>query len=100
MLHPGSATSCGPLHREIGVYKSFSEMIAERLESVELAVTWIAHSATDGDLRDLRLLLVDVTGLLRRDPGVDAAVDDLYEAARAVVKDRLLKLQPTFRKQR
>lgn len=80
--------------------KTFGEMIDERLESIDLAVTWIAHGATELELRDLRILLVDVTGLIKRDPGVEAAVDDLYAAAGAVVKDRPLCLQPMFRKQR
>ncbi|MDF2810938.1 MAG: hypothetical protein K0S56_1969 [Microvirga sp.] len=82
------------------MYKTFTEMIDERLESIDLAVTWIAHGATEADLCDLRILLVDATGLLKRDPGVEAAVDDLYAAARAMVKDRPLGLQPIFRKQR
>lgn len=82
------------------MYKTFTALIDERLESIELAVTWITEGATEADLRDLRILLIDATGLLKRDPGVEAAVDDLYAAARATVNDRPLGLQPTFRKQR
>jgi hypothetical protein len=90
------------LYREIDVtiYKTFAEMIDERLESIELAVSWIAHGATEADLRDLRILLVDAAGLLKRDPGVEAAVDDVYASAMAITKDRPLGLQPIFRKQR
>jgi hypothetical protein len=75
-------------------------MIDERLESIDLAVNWIAQGASESDLHDLRILLVDVMGLLQRDPGVEAAVDDLYAAAGAIVRDWPLRLQPMFRKQR
>jgi hypothetical protein len=84
----------------VQTYKTFAEMLDERLESIELAVTWIAHGASESDLHDLRILLVDVMGLLQRDPGVEAAVDDLYAAAAAVVKDRPFGQQPIVRKQR
>lgn len=80
--------------------KTFGEMIDEKVESIELAVTSIARGATEADLHDLRILLVDVTGLLKRNPGVEAAVDDLYAAAKAIVQDHSLGLQPMFRKQR
>ena len=87
-------------HVHVTMYKTFAEMIDERLESIELALSWIAHGATELDLRDLGILLVDAAGLVKRDPGVEAAVDDVYASAMQIIKDRPLGLQPIFRKQR
>jgi hypothetical protein len=80
--------------------KSFAETIDERLAAIERIVALLTEDGGQADLRDLRLLLIDVIGLLKRDPGVEAAVDDLYAAARCLVVDRGVGSQPQARKLR
>jgi hypothetical protein len=80
--------------------KSFAETIDERLAAIERIVALLAEDGGQADLRDLRVLLIDVIGLLKRDPGVEAAVDDLYAAARSLVVDRAVGSQPLARKLR
>ena len=66
---------------------SIAQTIDERIEAVKVVVNLIVHSAKGNDLHDLRVLLINTMSLLKRDPGIEAAVDDLYTAAMAVVKD-------------
>ena len=80
--------------------KTFAERIDERLAAIEHVVASLAESSTQTNLRDLRVLLIDVIGLLKRDPGVEAAADDLYGAAMALVVDSAVGSQPLPRKLR
>ena len=80
--------------------KSFAETIDERLAAIERIVAMLSEDGGQADLRDLRIVLIDVIGLLKRDPGVEAAVDDLYAAARCLVVDREVGSQPQARKLR
>jgi hypothetical protein len=43
-----------------------------------------AREDTEAELHNLRAYLINVLDLVERDPGIDAAVDDLDEAARAL----------------
>jgi hypothetical protein len=81
-------------------HKSFPETINERLAAIKLVVPRVAQGCEESDLRDLRILLIDVIGMLKRDPGVEAAADDLYAAAAAVVRDNCVHSQPAARKLR
>jgi len=80
--------------------KTFEETIRERIEAVEVVVTLIAQEGRENDLHDLRVLLINIMGLLKRDPGIESAADDLYAAAAAHVKDSSAGLQPMARKLR
>jgi hypothetical protein len=82
------------------LHKTFAETIDERLRAIGWLVDCLELDPTRDDLRDLRILLIDVTGLLRRDPGIEAAADDLYAAAAALVTDNMIGAQPIARKQR
>ncbi|GEO19466.1 hypothetical protein [Microvirga aerophila] len=81
-------------------HNSFTETINERLTAIELVVVRIARAGDQSDLPDLRVLLIDVMGLLKRNPGVEAAADDLYAAAAAVAMDTHEDWQPATRKRR
>jgi hypothetical protein len=81
-------------------HTSFPETINERLAAIELVVVRIARAGDQSDLPDLRVLLIDVMGLLKRNPGVEAAADDLYAAAAAVAMDAHVDWQPATRKRR
>jgi len=80
--------------------KTFEETIDERSAAIELVVTLIAREGREADLHDLRVLLINIMGLVRRDPGIESAADDLYAAAAALVKDSSLGHQPIARKLR
>lgn len=77
--------------------KSFAETIKERVSAVEVVVDSIVQGGRAEDLRDLRVLLVNTMSLLTRDPGVEAAVDDLYAAALAIVRDAAAGVHPVSR---
>ncbi len=77
--------------------KSFTETISERVSAVEQVVDSIVQGGRAEDLRDLRILLVNTMSLLTRDPGVEAAVDDLYAAALAIVRDAAAGAHPVSR---
>jgi len=74
--------------------KSFAETIRDRIAAVELMAEAIAGQGQETDLHDLRILLINTMSLLSRDPGVEAAVDDLYAAAQAIVKDATTGVHP------
>ena len=80
--------------------KTFEETIRERIEAVELVVTVIAQEGREASLHDLRVLLINVMGLLKRNPGIESAADDLYAAAAALVTDSSVGSQPIARKLR
>lgn len=80
--------------------KTFTEKIDKRLAAIEQVVESLAENGTNSQVRDLRILLVDVIGLLKRDPGLEAAADDLYAAAAALAKDIPVGSQPLARKLR
>ncbi|KLK89513.1 hypothetical protein AA309_30845 [Microvirga vignae] len=77
--------------------KSFEETIRERIAAVELVAESIAGQGRDTDLHDLRVLLINIMSLLMRDPGVEAAVDDLYAAAKAIERDAAIGVHPVPR---
>lgn len=81
-------------------HKTFEETITERSAAIDLVVTLIAQEGGETDLHDLRVLLINIMGLVKRDPGIESAADDLYAAAAALVKDSSLGLQPIARKLR
>jgi len=76
---------------------SFAETIRDRIAAVELVVDAIAGQGQETDLHDLRVLLINTMSLMKRDPGVEASVDDLYAAARAIVKDAEAGVHPVAR---
>jgi hypothetical protein len=74
--------------------------IDERLAFIDPIVDALEQGGGESDLRDLRLLLIDTIGLLKRDPGIEAAAEDLYAAAAALVSDSAASSQPIARKLR
>jgi hypothetical protein len=80
--------------------KTFNETIRERVEALELIVTVIAQEGREANLHDLRVLLINVMSLLKRNPGIESAADDLYAAAFALVTDSSVGSQPLARKLR
>ena len=59
----------------------FVAALEDLLERVERAAASIEQGGRKNDLHDLRLALIEMLSLIERDPGIEAATDDLYEAA-------------------
>ena len=66
---------------------SFVAAREDLLVRVERAAANIEQGERENDLHDLRLALIDILGLIERDPGIEAATDDLYEAAAAFLAE-------------
>lgn len=77
--------------------ESFEKTIRERIAAIELVTESIVGQGRDADLHDLRVLLINTMSLMKRDPGVEAAIDDLYAAAKAIVRDAALGVHPVPR---
>ncbi len=68
------------------VAKLLAEALDETFGFIEHALTKIeAREGAEAELHNLRAYLLNVLDLVDRDPGIDAAADDLHEAARALV---------------
>jgi hypothetical protein len=76
---------------------ALAQTIRERIEAVKKVVNLLAQAGRGDDLHDLRVLLINTMSLLKRDPGTEAAVDDLYAAAAVLVKDALSGIAPSAR---
>ena len=59
--------------------------LEDLLGRIEQAAMYIEQRGTEVDLHDLHLALIDVLSLVERDPGIETATEDLYEAALALV---------------
>jgi hypothetical protein len=67
--------------------QSFAVYLEERLSVVdELVSRVLAHEEGCHELRNLRAYLINLVELIDRNPGVDAAADDLYDAARTYLE--------------
>ena len=76
------------------------QTIDEQLQTIGRVLSGIERGGGVVHLRDLRLLLIEATGLLEHNPGLVAAADDLYAAAEGVVRDSHKRAQPIVRKLR
>ena len=65
----------------------FVAALEDLLVRVERAAASIERGGRENDLHDLRLALIEMLSLIERDPGIEAATDDLYEAAAAFLAD-------------
>jgi hypothetical protein len=66
---------------------TFAAALGDRLSRIERAAMNIEQGGRETDLHELRMALTDVLCLIERDPGIEAATEDLYETALAVVRD-------------
>ena len=66
---------------------SFAPSLEEMLARVERAAQAIEQGGQEIVLHDLRLALIDVMCLIERNPGIEAAAQDLYDAASAFASD-------------
>jgi hypothetical protein len=76
---------------------ALAQTITQRIEAVKKVVNLLAQAGRGDDLHDLRVLLINTMSLLKRDPGTEAAVDDLYAAAAVLVTDASSGIPPSAR---
>ncbi len=66
-----------------------AEVLDAKADQIAMVlVKLIEEQAFSADLQALRRPLLDVLELIQRNPGIEAASDDLYEVARAYVAAR------------
>src|SRR3954466_8169430 len=66
--------------------RSLRGALAEALGSIERAVERIRNGdGGDIELRDIRAHILSMLDLVERDPGIDAASDDVFASAKALV---------------
>jgi hypothetical protein len=74
--------------------------VNDQLSTIARVLSGIEKGGGAIHLRDLASLLVDLISVLERDPGLEAAADDLHAAAERVMRDSHVGAQPLARKQR
>ncbi|PVE20471.1 hypothetical protein DC522_32120 [Microvirga sp. KLBC 81] len=84
--------------------KRLNDTIEEKLALIAPTVRGIEAGGDQPYLRELQTLLrqhlTSLVMLFERDPGLDAAITDLYAAAAAIVNDTAAAFQPLARKRR
>lgn len=76
---------------------TIAQTIKDRIDAVKKVVNLLAQAGRSDDLHDLRVLLINTMSLLKRDPGIEAAVDDLYASAAAMARDASSGTPPNAR---
>ena len=65
---------------------TFAELMEDRVSGVELSVSRIeSQDGAEVALSNMRSHLMDILDLIGRHPGIEAAADDLYRTAEALV---------------
>jgi len=81
-------------------FKVLADAVDEKLAAIALVLAKMEQGGGTVDLRELARHLIDATRLFQRNPGIEAAVDDLYAATAALVADSTPGSQPMARKLR
>jgi hypothetical protein len=81
-----------------------TETVARTIDELRGVIARILTAIEEGggevNLRDLKLRLIDLAVLIDRDPGLMAAVEDLFNVTAAKVMNRTTAIQPEARMQR
>jgi hypothetical protein len=81
-------------------FRNLAEVVDEKLASIAPILADIEQGGGSADMRDLGRHLVEAMNLFQRNPGIEAAADDLYGAAAALMMDSKVNSQPVARKLR
>jgi hypothetical protein len=81
-------------------FKILTDAADETLASIAPVLRTIEQDGQAADLRDLGSHLVRALRLFERNPSIEAATDDLYAAAAALVGENTPLSQPTARGRR
>jgi hypothetical protein len=81
-------------------FKILTAAVDEKLALVATVLRTVEQGGQSADLRDLASHLVRALRLFERNPGIEAAADDLYAAAAALVGENTMLSQSTARGRR
>ncbi len=81
-------------------FKILTDAVDEKLAVVATVLRTIEQGGQTADLHDLATHLVRALRLFERNPGIEAAADDLYAAAAALVRENRKLSQATARGRR
>ena len=79
---------------------TFENAVDEMLGRLHPILLTIQQGGGEDALCSLQQQLLELMGLVERNPGIEAATGDLYAAAEALVADRAASSQPIARKLR
>jgi len=82
------------------MFRILTEAVDEKLASIASVVRQIEQGGQSVDLRDLASHLVRALRLFDRNPGIEAAADDLYAAAAALGGENTKPSYPAARGRR
>jgi hypothetical protein len=91
--------SCSPRDKQM-TFKILTDAVDEKLAVVATILRTIEQGGQTADLRNLATHLVRALRLFDRNPGIEAAADDLYAAAAALVGENTKLSQSTARGRR
>src|SRR3712207_2025856 len=81
-------------------FKVLADAVDDKLAAIACVLAQTEQGSGTVDLRELARHLIDAMRLFQRNPGIEAAADDLYAATAALVADTTPGSQPTARKLR
>jgi len=79
---------------------TFENAVDEMVGRLHSILLTIQQGGGEEALYSLQQQLIELMGLVERNPGIEAATGDLYGAAEALVTDRAARSQPIARKLR
>ena len=82
------------------MFKFLTDAVDEKLSLIAPVLREIEQGGQGVDLPNLRSHLVRALRLFERNPGMEAAADDLYAAAVALVRENMSFSQPSARGRR
>jgi len=82
------------------MFRILTEAVDEKLALIAPVVRQIEQGGQSADLRDLANQLVRALRLFERNPGIEAAADDLYVAAAVLVGENTRLSHPAARGRR
>jgi hypothetical protein len=82
------------------MFRILTDAVDEKLALITPLVSEIEQGGQSADLRDLANQLVRALRLFERNPGIEAAADDLYAAAAALIGENTNPSYPAARGRR
>lgn len=81
-------------------FKVLADAVDDKLAAIALVFTQMEQGGESAVLRELAGHLMGALALFQRNPGIEAAADDLYAATAALIADSTPQSQPMARKRR
>lgn len=81
-------------------YRNLNDAVGEKLDNIAEIIASVEKGTSAANLCLLMNHLIDALDLFRRNPGIEAAADDLYQATTAVACELRGNLKPSSRRMR